>query len=173
MRDKKLISSPATIFMTGCTGYLGSHLLRALLELGFVVYGLRRTTTNFHRVSDLSLDVRWVDIETTDFNELFTNHRINYVLHCATDYGRKQVDPSGTIEANLVLPLKLLHAAVINGVSAFINTDTILDKGVSNYSLSKKQFVDWLESYSDKIIGINVALEHFYGPCDVSATLFL
>ncbi|MDD5227026.1 MAG: NAD(P)-dependent oxidoreductase [Candidatus Omnitrophica bacterium] len=41
-----------------------------------------------------------------------------------------------------------------------------MDKGVSNYSLSKKQFVDWLESYSDRIVGVNVALEHFYGPGD-------
>ena len=88
------------------------------------------------------------------------------VLHCATDYGRKQVDPIKIIEANLILPLNILHAATRNGVRAFINTDTILDKGVSDYSLSKKQFLDWLESYSNKIIAINVALEHFYGPSD-------
>lgn len=140
--------------------------MRGLLELGCVVYGLRRAATNFDRVSDLLLDVRWVDVETTNFNNFFAAHQIDYVLHCATDYGRKRVDPSGTIEANLILPLKLLHAAAMNGVSAFINTDTILDKGVNNYSLSKKQFADWLESYSDRIIGINVALEHFYGPGD-------
>lgn len=140
--------------------------MRGLLKLGCVMYCLRRATSNFDRVSDLSSEVTWVDLETTDFNKFFAIHQINYVLHCATDYGRKQVDPNRTIEANLILPLKLLHAAAINGVSAFINTDTILDKGVSNYSLSKKQFVDWLESYSDRIIGINVALEHFYGPCD-------
>lgn len=140
--------------------------MRGLLKLGCVMYCLRRSASNFDRVSDLSSEVTWVDLETTDFNKFFAIHQINYVLHCATDYGRKQVDPNRTIEANLILPLKLLHAAAINGVSAFINTDTILDKGVSNYSLSKKQFVDWLESYSDRIIGINVALEHFYGPGD-------
>jgi nucleoside-diphosphate-sugar epimerase len=158
---------PSTaIFMTGCTGYLGSHLLRGLLKLGFIVYGLRRAASNLDRVLDLSSEVTWVDVETIDFNSFFATHQIDFVLHCATDYGRKQVDPSGTIEANLILPLKLLHAAAINGVSAFFNTDTILDKGVNNYSLSKKQFADWLESYSDRIIGINVALEHFYGPHD-------
>jgi nucleoside-diphosphate-sugar epimerase len=155
-----------SILMTGCTGFLGSNLLRSLLNRGFVMYCLRRSTSNFDRVSDLLSEVTWVDLETTDFNHFFAVHQINYVLHCATDYGRKQVDPNGIIEANLILPLKLLHAAAVNGVSAFINTDTILDKGVSNYSLSKKQFADWLESYSDRIIGVNVALEHFYGPFD-------
>lgn len=166
MTRNKIISSATVILMTGCTGYLGSHLLRGLLRLGCIVYCLRRETSNFDRVSDLSSYVTWIDLETTDFTNFFATHQITYVLHCATDYGRKQVDPNGTIEANLILPLKLLHAAAVNGVSAFINTDTILDKDVSNYSLSKKQFVDWLDSYSDRIIGINVALEHFYGPGD-------
>lgn len=130
------------------------------------MYCLRRASSNFDRISDLSSQVTWVDLETTDFNRFFATHQINCILHCATNYGRKQVDPNGTIEANLILPLKVLHAAAVSGVSAFINTDTILDKGVSNYSLSKKQFVDWLESYSDRIICINVTLEHFYGPGD-------
>jgi nucleoside-diphosphate-sugar epimerase len=101
-----------------------------------------------------------------DYEDFFLTNQIDCILHCATDYGRKKVDPIRTIEANLILPLKLLHAGASNGVSCFINTDSILDKNVSNYSLSKKQFVDWLETYSDRITGINVALEHFYGPDD-------
>lgn len=156
----------ATIFMTGGTGYLGSHLLRGLVKRGVRVYCLKRASSRLDRVADIASEVTWVDLETTDFNDFFASHRIKYVLHCATNYGRKQVDPSGTIEANLILPLRLLHAAAVNDVAVFINTDTILDKGVSNYSLSKKQFVDWLESYSDRIVGVNVALEHFYGPGD-------
>lgn len=159
-------SAPHTIFMTGSTGYLGSHLLRSLINNGHKVYCLKRASSNLDRVRDIASQVTWIELETADFNHFFASHKIEYVLHCATDYGRKQVDPSGTIEANLILPLKLLHAAAVNKVGVFINTDTILDKGVSNYSLSKKQFADWLESYSDRVVGINVALEHFYGPGD-------
>lgn len=154
------------IFMTGCTGFLGSHLLRSLVKNGYKVYCLRRATSKTDRVNDIAPEVTWVDLETIDFNDFFSAHSIKYVLHCATDYGRKRADPIRSIEANLILPLKLLHAAAANDVAFFINTDTILDKGVSDYSLSKKQFVDWLESYSDRIVGINVALEHFFGPGD-------
>ncbi len=166
IQEEETITAPTTIFMTGCTGYLGSHLLRCLLKQGCLIYCLHRTKSNFDRVNDLLLEVTWVNVETTDLDDFFAVHRIDYVLHCATNYGRKEDDPIGTIEANLILPLKLLHAAAVNGVSAFINSDTILDKGMNNYSLSKKQFVDWLEAYSDRIVGINVALEHFYGPSD-------
>lgn len=166
MREMSSDEQNKTIFMTGGTGYLGSHLMRKLLKQGYRIYGLRRAISRLDRVRDIAEEVTWVDLETTDFNAFFASHPVQYIMHCATDYGRKQVDPCGTIEANLILPLKLLHAAAVNGVAVFINTDTILDKGVSNYSLSKKQFVDWLESYSDRIVGINVALEHFYGPGD-------
>ena len=154
------------IFMTGGTGYLGSHLLRSLVKQGYIVYCLRRASSKMDRVNDIASEVTWIDHETTDFDDFFSAHRIRYVVHCATDYGRTQVDPIRTIEANLILPLKLLHAAAANEVAIFINTDTILDKGINDYSLSKKQFVDWLESYSDRIIGVNVALEHFFGPGD-------
>lgn len=163
---EKKIGDSTAIFMTGGTGYLGSHLLRSLVKHGYLVYCLRRACSSLNRVSDIAAAVTWVELETTNFYEFFAAHQIKYVLHCATDYGRKQVDPSGTIEANLILPLRLLHAAAANDVSVFINTDTILDKGISSYSLSKNQFADWLESYSDRIVGINVALEHFFGPCD-------
>lgn len=166
MREMNSDELKKTIFITGGTGYLGSHLMRKLLKQGYRVYCLRRAKSKLDRVRDIADEVAWVDLETADFNAFFATHPIQYILHCATDYGRKQVDPCGTIEANLILPLKLLHAAAVNGVAAFINTDTILDKGVSNYSMSKKQFADWLESYSDRIVGINVALEHFYGPGD-------
>ena len=168
-QGKILTAPPLVIVMTGCTGYLGSHLLRNLLKQGCHIYCLHRQKSNFERIGDLLSGVTLVNIETTDLNNFFRLHRVDYVLHCATNYGRKEDDPIETIEANLILPLKLLHAAAVNGVGAFINTDTILDKGINNYSLSKKQFVDWLEAYSDRILGINVALEHFYGPSDDSS----
>jgi nucleoside-diphosphate-sugar epimerase len=152
--------------MTGATGFLGSHLLRALLKRGNRVYCLKRGSSRLDRVSDIASKAIWVDVEKINFDDFFAHQHIECVLHCATDYGRKKVDPVRTIEANLILPLKLLHAAASHGVAAFINTDTVLDKRINNYSLSKKQFMDWLESYSNQIIGVNVALEHFFGPGD-------
>jgi CDP-paratose synthetase len=70
------------------------------------------------------------------------------------------------LEANLMLPLKLLETGRSNGLKCFVNTDTILDKRVNFYSLSKSQFKDWLKLYSEKMTCINVSLEHFYGPND-------
>lgn len=158
-----------TILLTGGTGFLGSNLLRELLSSGYEVLLLARKTSKFTRIEDLVPQASLLYIEETDFDVLFRERKIDAVVHCATNYGRKAESPALILEANLMLPLRLLQAGSENGLSCFINTDTILDKGVSFYSLSKSQFKDWLKVYSDRMTCVNAALEHFYGPWDDSS----
>ena len=154
------------ILLTGATGFLGSHLLERLISLGFSVICLKRESSNLTRTRHFFEKATWLDIETTDTDQLFFNYQVDCIIHCATDYGRKKVDPIQTIEANLILPLKLLHASIDRNLSIFINTDTILDKRINHYSLSKSQFLDWLKTYVGKTTVVNLCLEHFYGPQD-------
>lgn len=154
------------ILLTGGTGFLGSNLLRRLLLLGHELFCIKRETSSLERVNFFKHKIKWFNLETSDFDEIISTYKIEGIIHCATDYGRKQFNPIQTIETNLILPLKLLHAAANNNVLIFINTDTVLDKRVDTYSLSKRQFSEWLEKYSKDILTINVALEHFYGPFD-------
>ena len=154
------------ILLTGGTGFLGSNLLRRLLSLGHELFCIKRETSSLERVNFFKHKIKWFNLETSDFDEIISSYKIEGIIHCATDYGRKQLNPIQTIETNLILPLKLLHAAANNNVLVFINTDTVLDKRVDTYSLSKRQFSEWLEKYSKDILTINVALEHFYGPFD-------
>ena len=155
-----------TFFLTGVTGYLGSRVIRRLHELGGNFYCLKRKTSNTYRVHDLESKINWLDVEDFKAESFFEKNHIDCIIHCATDYGRKVVDPFQIIDANLTLPLKLLHYGSIAGVNCFINTDTVLDKKIDIYSLSKKQFLDWLERYSKRTVAINIALQHFYGPGD-------
>lgn len=160
MPEKKL-----SIFITGATGFLGASLVHKLLAKGHKVYATRRLQSNLSRYSGLSHQPTWIELEHIDFDAFFQTHDVDCIVHCATDYGRKNVSPIQTVEANLILPLEIIHAAA-GHVRSFINTDTILPKEISNYSLSKKQFAEWLHVYSDRLSAINVGLEHFYGPGD-------
>jgi len=155
-----------TFCITGGTGYLGSRLIRSLTDRGHRVILLKRSFSNSSRLADLLPNITSFDIDTQPLDVVFRDHAIDCILHCATDYGRKETPRSSIIEANLLLPLLLLERATEHGVRAFINTDTLLDKRVNAYSLSKQQFRDWLETFSAQITAINVALEHFYGPGD-------
>ena len=156
-----------SILLTGGTGFLGSALLREFIT-GFDVTVLKRTTSRTDRVADLLHNdkIRWIDLDKIDLPELFASLRFDVILHCATNYGRGKRSILDTASANLMLPLTLLQLGIEHGIKTFINTDTVIDKRVNEYSLSKKQFLEWLQNSAGKIQGVNIALEHFYGPFD-------
>lgn len=153
------------ILVTGGSGFLGSNLVAGLAPFNKLVL-LKRRQSNLVRIQHLLHQVKLVDLEELDMAGLFAEHHFDGVIHCATNYGRDEKKLSGTIEANLTLPLKLLQSALENKVRFFINTDTVLDKRISHYSLSKSHFKDWLMFFSNGIKSINMELEHFYGRGD-------
>jgi nucleoside-diphosphate-sugar epimerase len=61
------------------------------------------------------------------------------------------------------MPFQLLDLAIKKCVKVFINTDTVLDRFVSAYALTKTQFREWLYFRRNEIKTINMQLEHFYG----------
>jgi len=162
-----LKSSAYTILLTGGTGFLGSSLLIKLLSLNYNVILLKRSFSNTWRLGNLSDKLITYDIDKeNDLGYVFRKHKIDIIIHCATSYGRREIAPLTIISANLLLPLKLLQLGMDHKVTCFINSDTLLDKRISHYSLSKSQFRDWLKAYSFEMTCVNVALEHFYGPFD-------
>ncbi|MBU2513647.1 NAD(P)-dependent oxidoreductase [bacterium] len=154
------------ILLTGATGFLGSNLTASLVKNGHTVCILVRPSSSLRRIAKLLRRISIHTISGGNFYDVLNINKIETIIHCATNYGRGKVNPSELLDANLIMPLQLLQAGCNSGVRCFINTDTILDKGVNDYALSKSQFREWLGKFSQKMVCVNVALEHFYGPYD-------
>ncbi|MDC0076518.1 NAD-dependent epimerase/dehydratase [Gammaproteobacteria bacterium] len=158
-----------TILLTGSTGYLGSYLAHALVAQGHNLIILKRKNSSLLRIESIIPMAVLYNIENLDYSVPFNAHgKIDAVIHTATCYGRHGETPSEVFKANTGFPLRLLDAASATGVDIFINTDTILDKYLNLYSLSKNQLLEWGRFFSmhNKIRFINMRLEHFYGPGD-------
>jgi Nucleoside-diphosphate-sugar epimerases len=154
-----------SILLTGATGFLGSNLLKKLIANNYDVIILKRSFSNTFRIRKFANKVKYYNVDQIKIKTVFDN-QIEMIIHCATDYGRNEASLLSVIESNLVLPLNLLEFGRKKGVSYFVNTDTILDERINDYSLSKHQFKEWLKSRSLDVRCINIALEHFYGPFD-------
>ena len=98
--------------MTGATGFLGSSLVKQLLNDGYEISILKRSTSDLFRLKGYENQIKTFNIDEISIEHCLEEVQPNIVLHCATDYGRKNVDPSSIIEANLILPLKLLEVCV-------------------------------------------------------------
>lgn len=159
MREKRVL-------LTGATGFLGSHLLEALLKHDYKVVILKRSTSDTWRIAHLLKQVKSYDVDTQSLEIAFEDQGIDCVIHTACNYGRKGEPISQIVESNLMFGLRILDVCLKFNTDTFFNTDTLLQKHLNVYTISKNQFIEWLKHYSDKIQVVNLKLEHMYGPKD-------
>ena len=150
-----------TILITGINGFLGSNLAKAL-SIQYNIIGLEYSLENLFRLSKCNYKLYAARDGIPEI--MFTEQHIDIVVHTATYYGKNNEDFNQMFNANLFSPFNLLDRSINHGCQLFINTDTVLDRFVSTYALTKRQFQEWLYLRKNEIKVINMQLEHFYGP---------
>ncbi len=147
-----------TILITGINGFLGSKLAKALSVqnniIGLEYYPEKIRSDNSNKIYSAYQGIP---------EAIFTEQHIDIVVHTATFYGKNNEDFIQMFDANLHSPFTLLNMSINHGCQLFINTDTVLDRFVSTYALTKRQFQEWLYIRKNAINVINMQLEHFYG----------
>jgi len=169
------MSASGKVFVTGATGFVGSHVARLLHGAGYDVFAMTRKSPDRAAPPQLeSLPISWIHVESA--TDAMRRNSFDAVIHLATEYGH-QSRMADCVNANVSLPLTLLQAAAENGCSLFINTDSFFGKGafaypyMRPYTLSKQQFAQW-GSYSasqESIQFVTLRLEHVYGEHDGKA----
>lgn len=162
------------VIITGATGFLGSHLVKALLEQGYRVSILKRSYSETFRIKAELPYLNTFDVDKRPLVDIFNVEPVEAVVHTATCYGKNGASELNVFESNVVFPVRLLEAATAFGVKTFINTDTFINTGdvrydyLQSYVLTKKHFLEWGKYCASKhrINFINAKLEHVYGPQD-------
>ena len=157
------------ILITGATGFLGSHLLSALIEKGYDIIILKRSFSNSWRIQNVLSQIKSYYIDKIDIKKIFDENEIGVIIHLATDYGRKNNNNiNKIIKVNIELPTNLLDLGCKYGVNFFINTHTSADNKYNLYSATKSAFIEvakfFIANYQIKFI--NMRLEYMYGEKD-------
>lgn len=110
--------------VTGGTGFVGTHVVRALLRRGQKVRCLIRETSRLSNLEDLPVDLATGDVRDPGSLRA-AMEGIRTVYHCAADYRLYARDPREIEEANVRGTQNMLAAAAQAGVQRFVHTSSV------------------------------------------------
>jgi len=117
------------IFLTGATGFIGSHFLIKALENGHKITAFKRDTSKFNKISSKSLT--WVNGNLDNIsNKALKNHDI--LVHLAAHSANTPYDSlEECIYWNVYAPSKLFKVAYESGIKRFLVTGSCFEYGDS------------------------------------------
>ncbi|MEK6301896.1 MAG: hopanoid-associated sugar epimerase [Acidobacteriota bacterium] len=110
--------------VTGGTGFIGSHLIRELLQRGERVRCLVRPTSRLDNLKGLPIEPVCGDLRDLETLRLAAKG-CDVVYHCAADYRLWCKDPSEMYASNVEGTRNVLQAAFDEGVQRIVYTSTV------------------------------------------------
>jgi len=137
--------------VTGATGFVGSHLVRGLLEAGWDVSVIIRKTSKLDMLVDVCerITVHQYTGEINQLTKAMVECKPSVVFHVASlvlsEHKPEQIN--AVIESNILFGTQLLEAMVAADVKHLINTSTFWEHFVNKeyspvnlYAASKRAF---------------------------------
>lgn len=174
------------VLITGATGFIGSHLVKNYLNIGFFVHIIVRPKSDIEHLKKLklSLVIHTHDGTTENLFDIIKDIQPMLVVHLAASFSNpnhkfKNID--NLIKSNVLFGTQLVQAMAMNDVKYFINTGTSwqhfehkIYSPICLYSATKQAFQDVLQYYAEAtdLRVITLKLYHTYGPNDRRNKLF-
>ena len=112
------------VLVTGATGFVGSAIARALLESGYGVRALVRSSSVRNNLAGLDLETFDGDICDRTALARATNG-VRYVVHAAADYRLWARDPAALVRTNVDGTRNVMDAALRGGVERVVYTSSV------------------------------------------------
>lgn len=165
--------------ITGATGFIGSNLIKRLLELDWDVHLLVRDSSDLSVLSGVvsRVNVYKCDGGVKDMIHVLASVSPDCVFHIASNFlsSHTPEDVDGLVVSNLLYSTNLLEAMTVTGVQCIVNVGTswqYYDDTVYNpvnlYAATKQAFEDILKYYTSAcgIKAVTILLFDTYGPDD-------
>jgi nucleoside-diphosphate-sugar epimerase len=118
-----------TVFVTGATGFLGTHLCHQLAEKGITIHAIKRASSSIRYLKDLP--IHWVDADVLDMASLreACPEQIEAIFHIAADASMWAVRNQRQTQVNCVGTDNLIKLALEKDAQKFIYTSSIAAYG--------------------------------------------
>ena len=147
------------VLVTGAAGFVGSHLVDALVDLGATVRGTLHTLEPYHK--NTNCEYLKVNLEILDDCKLVTRN-IDFVFMCAANSSGAAViqeTPLAHLTPNIVMNSQMLSAAYESKVSkfCFISSNTVYpetdfpvqERDSTGVFFDKYFIVGWMKKFSE------------------------
>ena len=165
------------VLVTGAGGFIGSHLIERLLDLGadvkgFVRYNSRNDWGLLEIIPSQKLDsLQIVSGDLQDFDAVFSAVRdVDVIFHLGSliSIPYSYIRPRDTIENNILSTLNILTAARDLGVEKVVHTSSSEVYGTALYvPIDEKHPLQGQSPYSASKIGADKIVESFYCSFDL------
>jgi CDP-3, 6-dideoxy-D-glycero-L-glycero-4-hexulose-4-reductase len=146
------------IVVSGFSGFIGSHLVQRLKELGHEVWGIQRLSSHIEKTENRFDRIIFYDGSIDSLLRSFAKIRPDVAIHLAskflTSHTSSQIED--LMEANIVFGAKFIEACFVSKVKSFINTGTAWQRFNGNsylpvnlYAATKEAFEKILAYYDD------------------------
>ncbi len=124
-------------FVTGATGFLGSHVARVLAEQGAELRLLVRPTSDLRNISELNADRVVGDLRDSASLEKAISG-CDVVFHVAADYRLWVRDPGGMYRSNVEGTRGLIESARKQGARRIVYTSSVATMGFISHHAGAK-----------------------------------
>ena len=115
------------VFVTGASGFVGTHLVKRLVKDGHTVYSLVRTTSHIEELKKIDTEFVYGDVrEKASLEQIFQQHRdIDTVFHLASVLTPVSVSDNLYWDINYLGTQNLLNVCRNSPLKAFIHCSSV------------------------------------------------
>ena len=129
-----------TCLVTGGAGFMGSHLCKDLMGMGYDVIALDDLSGGF--VENVPEGTKFIEGSVTDhalIEKIFSDHKIDYIFHLAAyaAEGLSHFIKRFNYTNNLIGSINLINAAVNHEVKCFVFTSSIAAYGTNQIPMTE------------------------------------
>ncbi len=118
------------VLVTGATGFVGSAVARLLINRGFIVKTLVRSTSSLDNLRGLNVEIVYGDLR--DINSLENALKdCEFLFHVAADYRLWSLNPQELYDNNVEGTENIMRAALKTKINKIVYTSSVATLGIN------------------------------------------